>query len=142
VVDAGGYLAIANHRARELFNLKNEDVNRPFQDLEISYRPLELRSKIQQVYMERRPSPIDEVEWPAATGEVAHLEVQIAPLVDGNQVLLGASIGFADVTRSRRYKQELEHANQGLEDAYAELQSTNDELGQRTRELHELNAFL
>jgi two-component system CheB/CheR fusion protein len=135
VVDAGGYLTIANNRARELFNLKHEDLNRPFQDLEISYRPLELRSKIQQVYVERRPSQIYEVEWPTASGEIAHLEVQIAPLVDENQVLLGASIGFADVTRSRRYKEELEHANQGLEDAYAELQSTNEELETTNEEL-------
>ena len=135
VVDAGGYLAIANNRARELFSLKFEDLNRPFQDLEISYRPLELRSKIQQVYVERRPSQLYEVEWPTDTGEIAHLEVQIAPLVDENQVLLGASIGFADVTRSRRYKEELEHANQGLEDAYAELQSTNEELETTNEEL-------
>jgi two-component system, chemotaxis family, CheB/CheR fusion protein len=135
VVDAGGYLAVANNRARELFNLKYEDLNRPFQDLEISYRPLELRSRIQQVYVERRPSPIYEVEWPTASGEIAYLEVQIAPLMDENQVVLGASIGFADVTRSRRYKEELEHANQGLEDAYAELQSTNEELETTNEEL-------
>jgi two-component system, chemotaxis family, CheB/CheR fusion protein len=135
VVDAGGYLAIANNRARELLNLKPEDLNRPFQDLEISYRPLELRSKIQQVYVERRPSQVHEVEWPTASGEIAHLEVQITPLVDDNQVLLGASVGFADVTRSRRYKEELEHANQGLEDAYAELQSTNEELETTNEEL-------
>jgi two-component system, chemotaxis family, CheB/CheR fusion protein len=135
VVDAGGYLTIANSRARELFNLSLEDLNRPFQDLEVSYRPLELRSKIQHVYVERRPSQVYEVEWPTASGEVAHLEVQVAPLVDENQVLLGASIGFADVTRSRRYKEELEHANQGLEDAYAELQSTNEELETTNEEL-------
>jgi two-component system, chemotaxis family, CheB/CheR fusion protein len=135
VVDAGGHLAIANNRARELFNLSPEDISRPFQDLEVSYRPLELRSKIQQVYVERRPSQVYEVEWPAPSGEIAHLEVRIAPLVDEHQVLLGASVGFADVTRSRRYKEELEHANQGLEDAYAELQSTNEELETTNEEL-------
>jgi two-component system, chemotaxis family, CheB/CheR fusion protein len=135
VVDTGGRLAVANGRARALFNLGPDDIGRPFQDLELSYRPLELRSKIQQVYVERRPSPIYEVEWPAAAGEVLHLEAQITTLVDEQQVLLGASISFADVTRSRRYKQELEHANQGLEDAYAELQSTNEELETTNEEL-------
>jgi two-component system, chemotaxis family, CheB/CheR fusion protein len=135
VVDAAGYLMMANGRARALFNLRPDDVGRPFQDLEISYRPLELRSKIQQVYMDRRPSQIHEVEWPAASGEVAHLEVQILPLVDDSQVLLGASMSFADVTRSHRYKEELEQANQGLEDAYAELQSTNEELETTNEEL-------
>ncbi len=56
VVDAGGYLTLANDRARAMFKLTGDDLARPFQDLELSYRPLELRSKIQQVYVERRPS--------------------------------------------------------------------------------------
>jgi two-component system, chemotaxis family, CheB/CheR fusion protein len=135
VVDAAGYLSVANSRARFLFNLKSDDIGRPFQDLEVSYRPLELRSRIQQVYMERRPSQIHEVDWPTTSGEVVQLEMQILPLVDDNQVLLGASVSFADVTRSRRYKEELEHANQELEDAYAELQSTNEELETTNEEL-------
>jgi two-component system, chemotaxis family, CheB/CheR fusion protein len=96
-------------------------------------------------------------------GEVIHLEVQITPLIDGNQNLLGASISFTDVTLSRRFQQELEHTNRELEDAYAELQSTNeelettneelqstveeletinDELSQRTTDLNQVNAFL
>jgi two-component system, chemotaxis family, CheB/CheR fusion protein len=135
VVDAGGYLMLANDRARALFRLSVDDLARPFQDLEISYRPLELRSKIQQVYVERRPSQVDAVEWPTPSGEIAHLEVQVVPLLDDHQALLGASVNFTDVTRSRRYKQELEHANQGLEDAYAELQSTNEELETTNEEL-------
>jgi two-component system, chemotaxis family, CheB/CheR fusion protein len=136
VVDAAGYLVLANTRARSLFDLGPEDITRPFQDLEVSYRPLELRSKIQQAYVERRPSPIFEVEWPdGAGGEATHLEVQVLPLTDVSQALLGASINFTDVTRSRRYKEELEHANQGLEDAYAELQSTNEELETTNEEL-------
>jgi two-component system, chemotaxis family, CheB/CheR fusion protein len=135
VVDAGGSLMLANERARAMFKLSADDLARPFHDLEVSYRPLELRSKIQQVYAERRPSQIDEVEWPLPSGEVAHLEVQVVPLIDDTQALLGASINFTDVTRSRRYKEELEHANQGLEDAYAELQSTNEELETTNEEL-------
>jgi two-component system CheB/CheR fusion protein len=63
-VDSAGYLAVANGRARALFNLKPDDIGRPFQHLEVSYRPLELRSKIQQVYVERRPSQVHQVEWP------------------------------------------------------------------------------
>jgi two-component system CheB/CheR fusion protein len=135
VVDAAGYLAMANQRARALFDLRPEDIGRPFQDLELSYRPLELRSKIQQAHLERRPSQIHEVEWPSGAGEVANLEVQVVPLTDDHQVLLGASVSFTDVTRSRRYKEELEHANRGLEDAYTELQSTNEELETTNEEL-------
>jgi two-component system, chemotaxis family, CheB/CheR fusion protein len=46
------------------------------------------------------------------------------------------------VTRSRRYKEELEQANQGLEDAYAELQSTNEELETTNEELQSTNEEL
>jgi two-component system, chemotaxis family, CheB/CheR fusion protein len=142
VVDVAGYLVMTNHRARALFDLQAEDIGRPFQDLELSYRPLELRSKIQQAYVERRPSPVHEVEWPGGGGEVAYLEVQVVPLTDGQQVLLGASVSFIDVTRPRRYKDELEHANQGLEDAYGELQSTNEELETTNEELQSTNEEL
>ena len=142
VVDAGGYLVMANHRARSLFNLQAGDIGRPFQDLELSYRPLELRSKIQQAYVERRPSQVHEVEWPSGGGEVAYMEVQVVPLTNDHQMLLGASVSFTDVTRSRRYKEELEHANQGLEDAYAELQSTNEELETTNEELQSTNEEL
>jgi two-component system CheB/CheR fusion protein len=91
VVDAGGSLAVANRRARTLFNLGDDDVGRPFQDLEISYLPLELRSKIQQVYVERRPSPMYEAELPTKAGDIVHLEVQVIPLIDEQQLLLGAA---------------------------------------------------
>ena len=134
MVDAGGYLMLANGRARALFKLSVDDLARPFQDLELSYRPLELRSKIQQAYLDRR-LPGRRGRVADAFGEVAHLEVQVVPLLDEQQALLGASISFADVTRSRRYKQELEHVNQGLEGAYAELQSTNEELETTNEEL-------
>ena len=87
VVDAGGYLMLANARARALFKLSVDDLARPFQDLELSYRPLELRSKIQQAYLDRRPSQIDEVEWPTASGEVAQLEGAYAELQSTNEEL-------------------------------------------------------
>jgi two-component system CheB/CheR fusion protein len=135
VVDGAGYLVVANAKARSLFNLSTDDLGKLFQDLEVSYRPLELRSKIQQAYVDRQPSIIYQTERHAGTGEATHLEVQIVPLVDGDQNLLGASIGFVDVTRSRRFQQELEHTNRELEDAYAELQSTNEELETTNEEL-------
>ena len=45
---------IEDERARTLFNLHPRDLNRPLQDLEISYRPVELRSCIDQVKSDRR----------------------------------------------------------------------------------------
>jgi two-component system CheB/CheR fusion protein len=127
VVDAAGQLVTVNDRARRLFNLNEQDIGRPFHDLELSDRPVELRSKSQQAYIERRPSKVFDAEWRDPAGDSVGLEVQIVPLVDEQKALLGASVTFTDVTRSRRFQQELEHANRDLEDAYAELQSTNEE---------------
>ena len=52
----GGRLVAANIRAETLFNLRPRDLGRPFQDLEVSYRPVELRSIIEHVTTERRRS--------------------------------------------------------------------------------------
>jgi two-component system CheB/CheR fusion protein len=135
LVDASGDLVLANARACALFHLTGNDIGKPFQDLEVSYRPVELRSKIQQAYIDRRASIVHEAEWPSGTGDVAFLEVQITPLIDRDDNLLGASVNFTDVTRSKRFQQELEHTNRELGDAYAELQSTNEELETTNEEL-------
>ena len=53
-LDRHGNLAMANHRAEALFGVGPRDVGRPFQDLELSYRPLELRSHIRQALTDHR----------------------------------------------------------------------------------------
>ncbi len=63
VVDVKGILVLANDRMRSLFALSPKDVNRPLHDLEISYRPLELRSSISQANSERRTIVHKDVEW-------------------------------------------------------------------------------
>src|SRR5262249_6014079 len=53
VVDRDGTLALANLQARPLFDVAQRDIGRPLKDLEISYKPLELRSQIDRAYAER-----------------------------------------------------------------------------------------
>jgi two-component system CheB/CheR fusion protein len=43
VIDANGVLAVFNERARTQFGIVPSDLGRPFQDLEVSYRPVERR---------------------------------------------------------------------------------------------------
>ena len=57
VVDAAGNLVFANLQARTAFRLTGADVGRPLQDLEVSYRPAELRPTIEQAFDQRRPVP-------------------------------------------------------------------------------------
>jgi two-component system CheB/CheR fusion protein len=135
VVDVNGVLVLANERARVLFSLVNNDLGRPIQDLKISYRPVEIRSCIDQAYAERRPVLLRDVEWHSSAGETRWLDVQVTPLTDTGGVVLGAGIAFQDVTAAKRLQRDLEHANQELETAYEELQSTNEELETTNEEL-------
>jgi two-component system CheB/CheR fusion protein len=136
VVDAAGTLVLANERARALFGLSLQDVGRPLQDLKISYRPVELRSSIDQVYADRRPVILRDIEWPSVSGELRWLDVHVVPLVDPTSFeALGAGVVFNDVSTAKRLQRDLEHANQDLETAYEELQSTNEELETTNEEL-------
>jgi two-component system CheB/CheR fusion protein len=136
LVDANGTLVLANERARSLFGISPHDVLRPLQDLKISYRPVELRSAIDQVTTERRPTILREIEWPSLTGDVRWLDIHVSPVVDpADATLLGTAISFNDVSAAKRLQRDLEHANQELETAYEELQSTNEELETTNEEL-------
>jgi two-component system CheB/CheR fusion protein len=135
VVDVNGSLVLANERARSLLALSNADLGRAIQDLKISYRPVEIRSCIDQAYSERLPILIRDIEWHAPGGEPRWLDVQVTPLSDVGGALIGASISFSDVTAAKRLQRDLEHANQELETAYEELQSTNEELETTNEEL-------
>lgn len=136
LVDAAGSLLVANERARALFGIAATDIGRPLQDLKISYRPVELRSAIDQVYAERRAVVLRDVEWPSLAGDVRWLDVHVFPLTDSREpVVLGAGVSFNDVSAAKRLQRDLEHANQELETAYEELQSTNEELETTNEEL-------
>ncbi|MEA2561794.1 MAG: two-component system, chemotaxis family, CheB/CheR fusion protein [Acidobacteriota bacterium] len=137
VVDRRGYLVLASGMARKLFNLGLNDVGRLLQDLEISYRPVELRSHLEGIYETRAPVVVKDVEWrgPGADAEVRLFEVQVAPLIDVKETILGACISFVDQTQARQLRVELERSNQELETAYEELQSGNEELETTNEEL-------
>jgi two-component system, chemotaxis family, CheB/CheR fusion protein len=142
VVDRSGCVTSANHAARSLFGLRPSDVGRSLHDLEISYRPLELRSLIEQVESERRPVSGKEVTWSSHGGPPRQLEVQLAPLSDGAGHQTGVSVSFTDVTRSRALTHELESARRELETAYEELQATVEELETTNEELQSTNEEL
>jgi len=135
LVDADGELLAANARARSMFNLSTTDLGRDFHDLELSYRPVELRSRIDAAYRERRPAVVANVDRVYGDGEVQTLDVTIAPVFDNDEGALGVVISFADITRYRKLRSDLERSNQELETAYEELQSTNEELETTNEEL-------
>jgi two-component system CheB/CheR fusion protein len=135
VVDAGGRVISINQRTHSLFGIVTADIGRPLQDLEISYRPIELRSMIDQAYRDRRPVKAHDVERRDDNGDAQFFDVEVVPLLDSNTSLLGASIAFTDVTSYKRLYSELERSKQDLETASEELESTNEELETTNEEL-------
>jgi two-component system, chemotaxis family, CheB/CheR fusion protein len=135
VVTSDGLVALSNRQAETLFGVSTKDVGRPFRDLDLSYRPVELRRFIEQAQVDRRMTRVPDVEYVRGPGETLHLEVQINPLLDSDASLLGVALIFLDVTAAQRLHDELEHANRQLETAYEELQSTNEELETTNEEL-------
>ena len=135
VVHNSGAVAMINSAARRLFGLSGDDIGRPFQDLEISYRPAELRSALERVQKERRPLVLEQVEFPGGPEAIDCLDIHVVPVGDSAGSGLGVAITFVDVSLSRRLQEELEHSNRDLETAYEELQSTNEELETTNEEL-------
>ncbi len=135
VVDPSGYLLLANASARQLFGLVAADIGRPIQDLEVSYRPLELRSRLDQVLRERQPLEVRQVERHLPSGAPQVLDITVAPLLDPEGELLGASVAFSDVSNHHQIHGQLERSKQELETASEELQSTNEELETTNEEL-------
>jgi two-component system CheB/CheR fusion protein len=137
VVDHRGFLVLASEKARQLFGVLPSDVGRPLQDLEISYRPVELRSHIDAAYASRAPVSLHDIEWRplGGNGESRFLELQVVPLVDANGGLLGASAAFIDQTLAHQLRGDLERASQELETAFEEVQSANEELETTNEEL-------
>ncbi|MEM8829862.1 MAG: CheR family methyltransferase [Cyanobacteria bacterium P01_G01_bin.19] len=142
IVDFNGNLVLANTSARVMFGINLLDIGRPLQDLEISYRPLELRSHMDQVYCDRRLAIVRDVVRHLPDGNTQYLDVQFNPLEDGSSEILGIGISFVDVSRYHELQKELQHSNQELETANEELQSSNEELETTNEELQSTNEEL
>ncbi len=142
IVDAEGVLVHANQRARVLFSINPKDIGRPLQDLEISYRPIELRALIEQAYAEQRALIRTSVERRFPAGEVQYLDVTLAPYYDDRQVALGVGISFVDVTRHAKLSEELLRSREEVQTASEELQSSNEELETTNEELQSSNEEL
>jgi len=147
VMDANGALVRANEQARILFGVTHRDIGRPLQDLEISYRPADLRSLIERAYAERRRLGQEGVERHVGK-DVQYLDLEVVPLYDGGATL-GVNVYFTDVTRQQRLgealersRQDLETTNQELQSAQEELETTNEELQSSNEELETTNEEL
>ena len=142
VVDLEGVMVLANQRARTLFGLTHLDTGRLLKDLELSYRPIELRSLIDKAHEEGHPIKIAKVQRNLPDGRVQILDIEVAALSTNEENRVGTSITFTDVTTYYKIQDELQRANQELETTNEELQSAHEELETTSEELQSTNEEL
>ncbi|MFI5664426.1 CheR family methyltransferase [Streptomyces sp. NPDC051684] len=133
-VDAEGTVVLINNHARVQFGLTTNDIGRPFRDLEVSYRPIELRSLIEQATHERRTLRINGAERRGGA-DIQFFDIAVHPLVGTAGLPAATHITFTDVTVATQLKAEVKRVREELETAYEELQSTNEELETTNEEL-------
>jgi two-component system, chemotaxis family, CheB/CheR fusion protein len=142
VLDVNGFLAFANHAARSLFGLGPADIGSPFQDLELSYRPIDLRTGLAQAREQRRVVHLGRTQWGPGREAIRTYDVEITPLQANGAQVLGASITFDDVTELAHLTDRVNDSKRQLETAYEELQSTVEELETTNEELQSTNEEL
>jgi two-component system CheB/CheR fusion protein len=141
-IDNEDVLTFASAAARRLLEVGDSDVGRPFQDLSVSYRPIELRSQIDEVRRQMRPIRIEHQEYHRPPADPIRLTIELAPLMARDGGSFTILLTFTDTTRTFTLQQELEAAQESLETTIEELQSANEELETTNEELQSTNEEL
>jgi two-component system CheB/CheR fusion protein len=142
MVSRDGFVVDINQRSRELFGCAPADIGRPFQDLSLSYRPVDLRSALERAYDTGETVTLGRIPWSLEGAEERVLEVEVRAVLGPDGVPLGASISFMDITVLSRLADEHDERKRELEKAHEELQSTVEELETTNEELQSTNEEL
>jgi two-component system CheB/CheR fusion protein len=134
-LDAEGSVVLLNNQMRAMFGMTAHDLGRPFHDLEISYRPVELRSLIERAEAEHRVVRVNAVERSMGPAEVQYLDIHIQPLWGSDGLSAGVLLMFVDTSVITRLQLEVRHSKEDLDTVHEELQSTNEELETANEEL-------
>ena len=141
VVEKNGNLVLANRKARLMFDIKFQDLGKPLQNFEVSYRPLELRSRIEEIYNTGELIIVSDLKS-HISGQVRYFDVQFLPLQENGSDVIGVSITFTETTHYHQLQEELATSKQELETTNEELQSSNEELETTNEELQSSNEEL
>jgi two-component system CheB/CheR fusion protein len=142
VVDESGTVILANAAAQRLLSVGEPDIGRPFQDLPISYRPIELRGPIDEAFRHRRSVRLNDQEYRLSGTETIRLTIDVRPLHRPDGAPHAVLMAFTDTTHSYMLQRELETAQESLENSIEELQSANEELETTNEELQSTNEEL
>jgi two-component system CheB/CheR fusion protein len=141
-IDAEDILLFASAGARRMLEVGDSDIGRPFQDLPVSYRPIELRSQIDEVRQQARPTRVEHQQYHRPPADPIRLTIDVAPLIGRDGKAFAVLLTFSDTTRTFMLQQELEAAQESLETTIEELQSANEELETTNEELQSTNEEL
>jgi two-component system CheB/CheR fusion protein len=135
-------LLFASAGARRMLEVGESDVGRPFQDLAVSYRPIELRSHIDEVRRQSRSIRVEHQLYHRPPSEPIRLTIEVSPLLSRDGRPFAVLLTFSETTRTFTLQQELEAAQESLETTIEELQSANEELETTNEELQSTNEEL
>ena len=141
-IDTEGAVIMINSQMRNMFGMSNRDIGRPFHDLEISYRPVELRSLIERAYSEHRVVRVNAIERQVGPEDVQYVDIHIQPLWGSDGLSAGVMLIFVDTSVATRLQMEVKRNREDLDTAHEELQSTNEELETTNEELQSTNEEL
>ena len=141
VIGRDGTIAMANDRARRMLGLSTKDIGRDFHDLDLSYRPVELRARVERIAEDRQPIVMEGVKWRSPAGQERILDVRMVPVVSDGE-LLGTAVNYEDATDVVQLESELTASRRDLTQAHEELQSTVEELETTNEELQSTNEEL
>ena len=141
-IDNDDQLIFASAGARRMLEVGENDLGRPFRDLAVSYRPVELRSQIDEVRRQLRPQRIEHQEYHRPPSDPIRLTIEVSPLLSRDGKSFAVLLTFTDTTRVHNLQEELEAAQASLETTIEELQSANEELETTNEELQSTNEEL
>lgn len=118
---------------RYLGHTPEQILGRQFFDLEISYRPVDLKYRIQQAVANKGLSVVENAEYWVTKDKRIYLRIEIVPIVSGVVILL------ADVTEQYELSKGLQIINESLETANKRLISINEELESANTQLQSVN---
>ncbi len=142
VVDALRVVISANLPARELFEIPASDLGRSLKDLELSYKPVDLRTPLDRSGRDRRAVSVKGVEIRKPDGATGFFDVHVAPLIDEDGAIVGSAINFIDVGHTTQLDSELKRLGHELQSTKEELETTNEELQSTVEELETTNEEL
>jgi two-component system CheB/CheR fusion protein len=140
VIDPESVVTAVNRHARSMFGLAIDAPESFLKDLQISYRPLELRSLVDEVIASGRPTVVRDVAWITPSGDQEWFDVSLLPIRLNEHT--GVIVTYNQVGRYKLLREELDRSQRELEGAYEELQSTVEELETTNEELQSTNEEL